>query len=80
MALPKPPPSVEIPPDTKRAIFAGVRKIVDIFQGEGKISPGITHADVLHDPICWPNSSGSFAPIPRSTPTSWSASTGGRCR
>ena len=50
MALPKPPPTVEIPPDTKRAVLAGVRKIVEIFQGEGRMMPGITHADVLHDP------------------------------
>ncbi len=50
MALPKPPASVEIPPDTKRAILAGVRKIVEIFQSEGKLPPGITHADILHDP------------------------------
>lgn len=50
MALPKPPPAVEIPPDTKRAILAGVRKIVEIFEAEGKLAPGTTHTDILHDP------------------------------
>jgi hypothetical protein len=50
MALPKPPPAIEIPPDTKRAILAGFRRIVEIFQSEAKIPPGIAHTDILHDP------------------------------
>jgi hypothetical protein len=50
MALPKPPPAIEIPPDTKRAILAGFRKIVEIFQSEGKSQPGVTHTEILHDP------------------------------
>lgn len=50
MALPKPPPAIEIPPDTKRAILAGFRKIVEVFQAEGKFQPGVSHTEVLHDP------------------------------
>ncbi|HEY1722299.1 MAG TPA: hypothetical protein VGG27_13735 [Magnetospirillaceae bacterium] len=50
MALPKPPPAIEIPPDTKRAILVGVRKILEIFQSEGKFQPGINHVEILHEP------------------------------
>jgi hypothetical protein len=50
MALPKPPPAIEIPPDTKRAVLAGFRKVVEIFQSEGKSQPGVSHTEILHDP------------------------------
>lgn len=50
MALPKPPPAVDIPPDAKRAILAGFRKLVEVFQSKGLIDAEPSHADILHDP------------------------------
>lgn len=68
MALPKPPPAIEIPPDTKRAILAGFRKIVDIFQSEAKSPPGVPHTEILHDPALL----ASFIKIFRANPDLYS--------
>lgn len=49
MALPKLPPPIDIPTETKRAIIDGLKQVVALFQEKGLLDTGASHTDVLHD-------------------------------
>jgi hypothetical protein len=50
MALPKPPPPLEVSLESRRLVLAGFKKIVEIFQEKGLLEPAAGHTDILHDP------------------------------
>ena len=50
MTLPIIPPAVEMTNETKRNIIEGLKQVIEIFKGAGKLSPDATYTAILHDP------------------------------
>ncbi len=42
MALPQLPPPIEISNETKRGVIDGLKKVIEIFQAEGKLDKDVT--------------------------------------
>ena len=50
MPLPQFPPPVEMNTETKRNVIDGLKKLIEIFKGAGKLDAEATYSSILHDP------------------------------
>jgi len=50
MTLPQLPPPVEMNSETKRNIIDGLKKLIEVYKGAGKLDAEATYSSVLHDP------------------------------
>ena len=50
MALPTVPPPIDVPSEQRKAIIAGVKQVMEIFQANNLLGASVTYQDLIHDP------------------------------
>ena len=50
MPLPQFPPPVDMSNETKRGIIDGVKKVIEVFKGAGRLDPEASYSGIIHDP------------------------------